>query len=84
MTCLKRLFLPGIVYCRDFIGGGARVLGPGAAGFGNGGKGGGGSGSGGGGLGISGPLNFTVKEFERAGRHGRTVFLGVRHYLLEH
>src|SRR5260221_1258416 len=84
MTCLKRLFLPGIVYCRDFIGGVARVLGPGAAGFGNGGKGGGGSGSGGGGLGISGPVNFTVKEFESAGRDRRTRFLGVRHYLLEH
>jgi|GraSoi_2013_80cm_1033760.scaffolds.fasta_scaffold164034_2 hypothetical protein len=22
MTFLKRLFLPGIIYCRDFIGGG--------------------------------------------------------------
>jgi hypothetical protein len=59
---------------------GAGVVGPGAAGFGNGGKGGGGSGSGtcsgGGGLGISGRLNFTIKEFERAGRHGRTPVLG--------
>jgi hypothetical protein len=51
-------------------------MGPGAAGFGNGGKGGGGSGSGGGGLGISGPLNFTIKEFEPAGRRGRTAVLG--------
>jgi hypothetical protein len=55
-------------------------VGPGAAGFGNGGKGGGGSGSGdgsgGGGLGLSGPLNFTIKEFEPAGRHGRTAVLG--------
>jgi hypothetical protein len=54
--------------------------GTGVAGFGNGGKGGGGSRSGGcsggGGLGISGPLNFTVKEFEPADQHGRTTALG--------
>jgi hypothetical protein len=77
---LKTAVLVGHESLLGFIEGGAGVLGPGAAGFGNGGKGAGGSGSvgwsGGGVLGISGPLTFTVKEFEPAGRHGRTAFLG--------